>query len=525
MVSEVSGIGERFQRAGIGLKDALAVIEMTLEDQRGLIAQHPQELFDGLNASINATVHGTTIERFRPGEGGKPFHVFEIHTAEGETLGYLNMLYLRKPIPCYYLVYVEVLPPFRGRGLGNRIIESFRSFALEKGAVGLLDNIIPPEEPTFDMYSKLGFVPVQQMVGEEIANGGGNYMVWIPSSVRIQDLRDKMIKLLFNLRKKRPVIDMKDNEAMVKRTIEEFRSVYHALVRLFEAELSAGASTALMRFMFTKFATRLVGFRRRISHLLGYTGGESLEQIAVDHRILGLPIQPFSLWGPREARLELWAEDEALAQRLPQALKEDPTSFIEALPLYRRPYLSWWLPRGGDSPPEGLTISDIFSMGFDPTRLREFLLGQTHYIFERLSPRVAPTMERKRALLTEVSRAASGRRFRTATLKTNPPLVLVEHRGNLYVLRRKVEGIHSEEALDQLRGAPHLREMNRALGMDRTLLGIIREAKTWLASRTDRGHREELEELVFFVPWDLERNMPMVSVDAAGPSVDTLWIA
>lgn len=63
------------------------------------------------------------------------------------------------------------------------------------------------------MYSKLGFVPVQQMVGEEIANGGGNYMVWIPSSVRIQDLRDKMIKLLFNLRKKRPVIDMKDNEA------------------------------------------------------------------------------------------------------------------------------------------------------------------------------------------------------------------------------------------------------------------------------------------------------------------------
>jgi len=38
-------------------------------------------------------------------------------------------------------------------------------------------------------------------------------MVWIPSSVRIQDLRDKMIKLLFNLRKKRPVIDMKDNEA------------------------------------------------------------------------------------------------------------------------------------------------------------------------------------------------------------------------------------------------------------------------------------------------------------------------
>ncbi len=524
MVSEVSGIGERLQRAGIGLKDALAVIDMTLEDQREAMARRPGELFEGLSSSIHATVHGTTIERFRPGEGGRPFHVFEIHTSEGDTLGYLNMIYLRKPIPCYYLVYVEVLPPFRGRGLGNRIIESFRSFALEKGAVGLLDNIIPPEEPTFGMYSKLGFVPVQEIVGEEVTNGEGNYMVWIPSSVRIQDLREKMIKLLFNLRKKRPVIDMKDNEAMVKRTIEEFRSVYHALVRLFEAELSEGVSTPLMRFMFTKFATKFVGFRRRISQLLGYTGGESLEQIAVDPRILGLPIQPFSLWDQGEPRVEVWG-DEGLMDGLPGPLRDDPTSFIEALPLYRRPYLLPWLSQGGDGDPEGLRICDILAMGFDPTRLREFSHRQVRYIFERLSPRLAPVMDKRRALLAEVSGAASARRFRTATLETNPPVALVEHRGNLYVLRRKVEGIHLEEALDQLRGARHLREMNRALGMDRTLLGIIREMKTWLASRTDPAHREELEELVFFVPWDLDRNMPRVSVDTAGPSVDKVWIA
>lgn len=525
MVSEVSGIGKRLQRAGIGLKDALAVIDMTLEDQREMIAQCPQELFDGLSSSIHATVHGTTIERFRPEEGGRPFHVFEIHTSEGDTLGYLNMIYLRKPIPCYYLVYVEVLPPFRGRGLGNRIIESFREFALEKGAVGLLDNIIPPEEPTFGMYSKLGFVPVQEILGEDLTNGEGNYMVWIPSSVRIQDLREKMIKLLFNLRKKRPVIDMKDNEAMVKRTIEEFRSVYHALVRLFEAELSEGVSTPLMRFMFTKFATKFVGFRRRISQLLGYTGGESLEQIAVDHRILGLPVQAFSVWDQGEPRVEVWGEDEGPLDGLQETLGDDPTSFIEALPLYRRPYLLPWLSGGSGVDPQGLKISDLFAMGFDPTRLREFFHRRTHYIFERLSPRSAPMMEKRRAFLAEVAGAGSGRRFRTATLKTNPPVALVGHRGNLYVLRRKVEGIHSEEALDQLRGARHLREMNRALGLDRTLIGIIREIKTWLVSRTDPGRREELEDLAFFVPWDLDRNMPRVSVDAAGPAVDAIWIA
>lgn len=117
MKSEVEGIGERFKRARIGLKDALAVIDMTLEDE--LMKPDnlfPYEAFEGLNELIDRTVRGTKIERFRPKDGREPFHTFEIHTAEGEVIGYLNMIYLRKPIPSYYLVYVEVLPPFRKGG-------------------------------------------------------------------------------------------------------------------------------------------------------------------------------------------------------------------------------------------------------------------------------------------------------------------------------------------------------------------------------------------------------------------------
>ena len=97
---EVAEIRERFKRAGIGLKDALAVIDMTLDDQLGeLTALSPYEVFRGLNKLIDRTVHGTKIERFRPQEGSQSFQIFEIRAEGGDVLGYLNMIYLRKPIP------------------------------------------------------------------------------------------------------------------------------------------------------------------------------------------------------------------------------------------------------------------------------------------------------------------------------------------------------------------------------------------------------------------------------------------
>jgi hypothetical protein len=225
MDSEVTGISERFKRARISLKDTLAVIDMTLEDQfRELISLSPYEVFEGLNGLIDTTVHGTKVERFRPQQGSQPFHTFEIHTEDGEVLGYLNMIYLRKPIPC------------------NKILRTFREFVENRGALGLLDNIIPAGEPTYDIYAKAGWECIEELIGDGMVNGEGHYMVFVPTSLKTSDLRDKLIKLLSNLRKKRPVIDMHDNEAMVKRTIAEFRSVYWALESLFDAELSKECS-------------------------------------------------------------------------------------------------------------------------------------------------------------------------------------------------------------------------------------------------------------------------------------------
>jgi GNAT superfamily N-acetyltransferase len=526
MISEMEGVSKRLEEANVSAKEALAALNMILEgDLDRLLLRSPYEAFEGLNAQIDQAVRGTKVERFKPRQAGEPFHVFEIHTEAGEVLGYLNMMYIGRPLPCYFLVYVEVLPPFRGRGLGNKILGAFKGFAESRGALGLLDNIIPPDEPTYDIYTKLGWVPVSRVIGS-VSGGEGNYMVFIPARMQRADLKEKLAKLLFYLKKKRPVIDMHDNEAMVKRAIEEFRTALRTLVALFHQELSQGRPTLLMRFMFTRYITKLLGFRRRIADLLGYTGGESLEQIAIPRGVLVLPIQPFSIWRSQEENREREARSEEGLAGMPGDLMEEPTSFIESLPLYRRPYLVAWMQhrkRGWTS--LEFSVGDLLELGFDPTRLKELCWRDTDYIFERLSPRFVALMEKRKKTLPEIGCKSSGLRFRGAALAVNPPIGFLRDRGNVYVVHRKVEGIHAEEALDQLRSSEYLREMNRRVGIDRALTRTIQRVQEWLMNNTDRETHEGLGSLAFFVPWDLNRNLPRILVDASGVSLERIWVA
>jgi hypothetical protein len=446
------------------------------------------------------------------------------HFTGGEILGYLNMIYLRKPIPCYYLVYVEVLLPFRGRGLGQKILKTFREFAESKETIGLLDNIIPPDEPTYGIYTKLGWKCIEELIGDHIDDGDGHYMVFIPTSMKIPDLRKKLIKLLFKVKKKRPIIDMHDNEAMVNRTIMEFRSVYEALEHLFEMEISSRTSTLFMRFMFSKFVTKVLGFRRRIASLIGYTGGESLEQISISDHIKNLPIQPYSMWWAKEEKTEIGGEKEII-ENLPEGLKRDPTLYIEGLPLYRRPYLSGWMERKGGARSPNVKITDLIELGFDPTKLREFRHEGFEYIFERTSPRFLFLIEKKRRFLPKIAEYVSGMRFHDARVQINPPLVTLQDKGNVYILRKKVGGIPLEEGLDQLRTSPSLKDMNRKIGIERMVVMTIIEIKRWLWKVFDSSHHEEIEDLSFFVPWNLQKDIPKIVVNDRGISLDTIWVA
>ena len=204
---------------------------------------------------------------------------------------------------------------------------------------------------------------------------------------------------------------------------------------------------------------------------------------------------------------------------------KEPTFFIEDLPLYRRPYLFSWMDGKGLDQSLRLNISDLMGLGFDPTRLRAFRHQEKDYIFERISPSLLPSIEKLRNLLKKISGHISGIRICHAAILINPPLAVLLDRGNGYILRKKIGGIHSEEALDQLRSSAHLKEMNRAAGIDRALVSTINEVNEWLRKALGPKDGREIEHLTFFIPWDFENNMPKVTVDVSGVFLDTLWIA
>jgi len=522
LTDQVAEIGNRIERTGIRIKEALSVIDVTFDDR--LHASSPYEAFAGLNMLIDRTVHGARIERFRPRKGTSRFHTLEIHTEEGEILGYLNLLHLKRPLPCYYLVYVEVMPSFRGLGLGSRILSAFMGFLKNEGAVGLLDNIIPADEPAYEMYRHLGWRVLAEYMGNGISDELATFMVFIPDSVQSSHLKGDLARILVSLEKRRAVIDMHDNEDMVRRTIDEFRSIYGALLQLFHDDLASGASPPLLRFMFTRLTTKLIGFRRRITTLIGYTGGESLQQLSFSDDVLNLPIQPYSLWNLAGEDAGVWGDHEVL-RVLPHDLREEPTFFIESLPLYKRPYLSDWMKKTGTQPSAPLTIGDLLDCGLDPTRLREFHQEGEDYIFERISPLFFSSLIKKRDFLRKVEKSVSGARFRRAIGRVNPILLIVRDRGNTYVLRRKLGGVHSQEALDQLMTMPHLKELNRAVGIDTALTSTIKDARDFLRKEFASSFRREIDELTYFVPWDIEQNLPRVTVDVSGISVNTLWIS
>jgi hypothetical protein len=110
-------------------------------------------------------------------------------------------------------------------------------------------------------------------------------------------------------------------------------------------------------------------------------------------------------------------------------------------------------------------------------------------------------------------------------MQVNPILLTFRDRGNIYILRKRVDGIHWQEALDQLRTVPYLKELNRAIGVDHVMTGAMSNIREWMRKKFHSGYRQEIDDLAYFFPWDLENNLPRVNVDIAGVSLDTLWIA
>ncbi|MBW1707597.1 MAG: hypothetical protein JRJ86_20940 [Deltaproteobacteria bacterium] len=511
----------------LGLNERLGLIGLIDEGMRTGSTGSPvmADLFNDLWDLVNKTVSGAKIDRLKPEDSQNGFQIFEIKADTGETLGRLNMLYLKKPIPCYYLVYVEVSLPFRRKGLGNRVLEYFRDFLAQKSAVGILDNIIPGDDPTYDIYFRQAWEPVTAIIGDNISDVFANYMIYVPPRLQKKALREPVMKLLHHLKRKRAAIDMRDNEVMVQRTISEFKELHAALVLYFEDEIQKGASTPLMRFMFTRFVTKLIAFRRRIADLLGYTGGESMEQIVLLTEIAEMPVQSYA---PRDidSKSSFVTGDRKLWPRLPEDMRKHPARIIESLPNYRRPSLMTWLEERGRTPAHTLNIGDLMDLGFDPTRLKEIAIDGEKFIFERVQARQIPEIEKKRELLQCIaSKKMAAFRTNNAQIRLNPPLLTIRDRGNAYILRRKINAIHWEEAVEQLKTVPMLVKVNESTKCDRIIFSTINKANEIIAEQLGLKESDILDSLTCFVSWDLKANRPKLMIEFAGNFLESIWMA
>jgi len=510
----------------LSLNERLSLIGLIDEGMRSGSSKAPvvADLFNDLWDLVSATVSGSKIDRLKPEDTKNGFQVFEINAETGENIGRLNMLYLRKPIPCYYLVYVEIASPFRRNDQGNRILRHFRDFLTKKSAMGILDNIIPKEEPTYDIYLKQGWKPIEAIIGDIISDANDNYMIYVSPGLKGKHLREHLLKLLYHLKRKRTTIDMRDNEVMVQRTIAEFKDLYAALLTYFDNEIQRGEEPPVMLFMFTRFVTKLIAFRLRIGDLLGYTGGQSMEQIVLDHEIAALPIQSYA---PRQlvSKSSFVVGDEGLIFRLPKALKEHPAGFIESLSNYRRPSLVAWMMERGITSNDTLTIGDLMDLGFDPTRLKEITIGGEEFIFERVQARTLPELRKRKELLERIASEMQGIKVKNAWLKANPPLVAIRDRGNAYVLRRKVSGIHWEEAVEQLQSSQALKNVNASLKLDRIILETVRKADEMIVDQLGLGKETLLDQLACFVSWNLRINQPKLVIDFPGAFLESVWMA
>ena len=163
----------------LSLNDRLGLISLIDDGARKGSEDAPvvADLFNNLWDLVAKTAKGAKVDRLKADDGQNGFKVLEIVASSGETLGRLNMLYMRKPLPCYYLVYVEVSAPYRRQGLGHLVIEHFGHFLDDKNAVGLLDNIIPQDDPTYYIYSKHGWLPLEDVTGRHVQDLS-DYMVF-----------------------------------------------------------------------------------------------------------------------------------------------------------------------------------------------------------------------------------------------------------------------------------------------------------------------------------------------------------
>ena len=116
-------------------------------------------------------------------------------------------------------------------------------------------------------------------------------------------------------------------------------------------------------------------------------------------------------------------------------------------------------------------------------------------------------------------------RANNAQIRLNPPLLTIRDKGNAYILRRKISGIHWEEAVEQLKTVPMLVKVNESTKCDRIIFTTVSEANEIIAEQLGVTESDILDSLTCFVSWDLKANRPKLMVDFSVTFLESVWMA
>jgi len=149
---------------------------------------------------------------------------------------------------------------------------------------------------------------------------------------------------------------MQDNEAMVKRTIAEFRS--GMLLGATSNRIINRNLDSLYAFYVYQVCHESARVSEKDRHASWFHWWRSLEQISISDRIKICHSISF-LWDSKENRLKYGRE--GIIQNCRRVEKE-PALFIEGLSLYRRPYLIPWMGKDGSNRSLNWKISDLLAL-------------------------------------------------------------------------------------------------------------------------------------------------------------------
>jgi hypothetical protein len=110
-------------------------------------------------------------------------------------------------------------------------------------------------------------------------------------------------------------------------------------------------------------------------------------------------------------------------------------------------------------------------------------------------------------------------------VRINKPLLVIKDRGNGYILRKKVEGIHWEEAVEQLQTSPELKELNSGMRLDRMIKKLTTKTFEKIQSMVGKDIGQVIDPAGFFVSWDIAGNRPRLVVDMGGVYFENMWIS